>query len=327
MILPYSLRLLCLCLASFFLMHVALGSAVWLTVPAAIRLAERMSARRAARLLFSLRVLPAALTAIVVLGLGVPSYMWLEPRATEESVGLACCAAALLGAAIWCISIARVLHAAARSSRFAWQCKRIGRDVPGKGACLATSVLDVDTPVIALAGVFRSRVLVSRSVLSVLSSEQLDAALRHENAHRVSRDNLKRFVMLLAPGIFPLTRSLAALERAWARFSEWAADDEATRGDAHLSLMLAAALVRVARLGAAPQPSLALTPLIAGDRDLATRVDRLLHREAMEPAPSRRPSVLLGGCFALLISVVLAGALEWPAILRAAHALLEHLVG
>jgi Zn-dependent protease with chaperone function len=326
MILPYSLRLVCLCLASFFLLHAVLGSATWLAVPAAIRLAERMRARRAARFLFLLRVLSALLAAIVVLGLGVPSYMWLEPRAVDESVGLACCAAALLGAAIWCISIARVLHAGIRSSRFAWQCKRIGREVSREGARVATSVLDVDMPVIALAGVFHPRVLVSRSVLSALSPEQLDAALRHENAHRVSRDNLKRFVMLLARGIFPLTRSLAALDRAWARFSEWAADDEATRGDTQLSILLAAALVRVARLGAVPQPSFSLTPLIAGDRDLAIRVDRLLHRESLAPAPPWRGSALLGG-LAVVACAVLAAAMQWPTILRAAHVLLERLVG
>ena len=236
MILPYSLRLLCLCLASFFLLHAALGLTAWLATPAAIKLAEKMRARPAARFLFFLRVIPALLAAIVVLGLGVPSYIWLEPRATEESAGLACCAAALLGGAIWCVSIARVLYAALRSSRYASQCKRIGREMPREGASVATSVLDVDAPVIALAGVFRPRVLVSRSVIRALSPAQLEATLRHENAHRISRDNLKRFLFLVAPGIFPLTRSLQALEHAWARFSEWAADDEATRRFAPFAL-------------------------------------------------------------------------------------------
>src|SRR5208282_2064249 len=105
MILPYTVRLLCLCLASFFLLHAALGLAVALAAPGALKLAEKMRARPAARFLFFLRVLPALLAAIVVLGLTVPSYMWLEPQSAEESVGLACCAAALMGAAVWCVSI------------------------------------------------------------------------------------------------------------------------------------------------------------------------------------------------------------------------------
>ena len=326
MILPYSLRLLCLCLASFFLLHAALGWAAWLAAPGAIKLAEKMRARSAARFLFFLRVIPASLAAIVVLGVGVPSYIWLEPRATEESAGLACCAAALLGGAIWCVSIVRVLHAALRSSRYASQCKRIGREMPREGACVPTSVLDVDAPVIALAGVFRPRVLVSRSVIRALSPAQLEATLRHENAHRISRDNLKRFLFLVAPGIFPLTRSLQALEHAWARFSEWAADDEATRGDSRLSLLLAAALVRVARMGAAPQPSLSMTPLIAGDRDLSTRVDRLLRGQPAAPASGWRRSTILSTA-AVVVTVLLAAAMEWAAILRAAHEILERLLG
>ncbi|MGA8220534.1 MAG: M56 family metallopeptidase [Candidatus Acidiferrales bacterium] len=326
MTLPYFLRLLCLCLASFFLVHAALGMAAWLVAPAAIRLAEKMRPRMAARFLFFLRVLPAVLAAIVVLGLGVPSYVWLEPRATEESVSLACCAAALLGAAVWCISIARVFHAALRSSRYARQCKRIGRGIVQEGAFVPTTVLEVESPMIALAGVFRPRVLVSRSVLAALSPGELDAALKHENAHRISRDNLKRFVFLLAPGVFPLTRSLVGLEQAWARFSEWAADDEATRGDTRVSLLLAAALVRVARMGAAPQPSVALSPLIAGDRDLSARVERLLRGEPAAPASIWRRNALLSG-LAVVASAIIVGAMQWPAILRAAHEILERLIG
>jgi bla regulator protein blaR1 len=326
MILPYSLRLLCLCLASFFLIHAALGLAAWLAAPAAIRLSETRRPRSAARLLFFLRVLPALLAAAAVLGLGVPSYLWLEPQGTQESVSLACCAACLLGAAIWCISIARVIDLAVRSSRYGRQCGRIGREISREGAAFPTSVLEVDTPVIAVAGVFRPRVLVSRSVMSALSAEELEAALRHEDAHRASRDNLKRFMLLLAPGIFPLARTSRALERAWARFSEWAADDEATRGDARISLLLAAALVRVARMGSAPQPSVSLTPLIAGDRDLATRVDRLLRGQVAAPAPIWRRNAILGGV-AVAVTAVVAGAMPWPAILRAAHEILERLIG
>jgi Zn-dependent protease with chaperone function len=322
----YSLRLLCLSLASFFLINAALGLGTWLAAPAAIRLAERMRPCVAARFLFFLRLLPALVALVVVLVLGVPSYLWLEPHAIEESVSLACCAAALLGAAVWCISIARVLDATVRSCRYARQCKRIGREMSRDGAAVPTSVLEVETPVIALAGVIRPRVLVSRSVLTELTSGELDAALRHEEAHRNSRDNLKRFVCLLAPGTVLLTRSSAALERAWARFSEWAADDEATCGDTRLSLLLASALIRVARMGASPQPSVSMTPLIAGDRDLTTRVDRLLRGHPAVPARLWTPSVVLGGC-AVVVTSAVAGATQWPAILRVVHEIFERLLG
>ncbi|MGA7622808.1 MAG: hypothetical protein WCA91_04455 [Candidatus Acidiferrales bacterium] len=322
MILPYFVKLFCLCLASFFLLHAALGLAVWLVAPVAIRLVEKMQARMAARFLLFLRLLPILAAGVVVLGVGVPSYMWLEPRTTGESVGLACFAAALLGLASWCVSIARALRLALRSSHYMRRCERIGREISVGGASIRTSLLDLDAPVIALAGVFRPKVWVSRSVIDALSAEQLEAALRHENAHRVSRDNLKRLLFRLAPDIFPLTLRLGTLERAWARFSEWAADDETTCGDARLSLVLAAALVRVARLGAAPPQAVSWTPLIAGD--LSTRVDRLLGKKVGTSTPAWRGGALLG--MPTILTVFAATVMHWAVILRAAHEILERLV-
>lgn len=65
MILPYSVKLFCLCLASFFLLHAALGLAVWLVAPVAIRLMEKMQARMAARFLLFLRLLPILVAGVV----------------------------------------------------------------------------------------------------------------------------------------------------------------------------------------------------------------------------------------------------------------------
>ena len=326
MILPYFLRLFCLCLTSFLLIHSAMGLAVWLAAPSAIRKAEAMRPRVAARFLLFLRALPALLAAFVVLVLGVPSYMWLEPKATQETVSVACCVAALIGTSVWCLSIARAARAALRSGRYARQCQLVGREIFSESRSSAVTLLEVEAPVVALAGVLRPRILISRSVLRVLTPDQLDAALRHENAHRTSCDNLKRFLILLAPEIFPLSCGMAALECAWARFSEWAADDEATGGDERESLFLAAALINVARLGTAPQPSLAIAPLIAGDLGLSTRVDRLLQGNAQSTASLWQRTGILG-CALTLLAVALASAMEWPAILRTAHLLLERLVG
>ena len=54
--LPYTMRLLCLCWASFFMVHMALAMAARLGSGTAMRVAEHMKPRSASRLLFALRI-------------------------------------------------------------------------------------------------------------------------------------------------------------------------------------------------------------------------------------------------------------------------------
>jgi len=90
MMASYLVRLFCLCLAVFFLIHSVAGLAVALSVPRAIRAARRMRPRGAERFLLMLRLLPAALALLVVAGVCVPSYLWLEPEISAEEVGAGC---------------------------------------------------------------------------------------------------------------------------------------------------------------------------------------------------------------------------------------------
>src|SRR5580658_1599318 len=108
MILPYATRLVCLCLASFFLVHAALALMARLLAPSALRFAERRPARSAARLLLALRLFPAAAALAAVAGLCVPSYLWFEKKHGVEFVGFVCLAAAALGAAVWMASWAQI---------------------------------------------------------------------------------------------------------------------------------------------------------------------------------------------------------------------------
>ena len=138
-------------------------------------------------------------------------------------------------------------------------------------------VVDASAPLLALAGVTRPRVVISRGLMEALTPEQLAAAIGHEEAHRQSRDNLKRLALLLAPDILPGVRGFGALEREWARVSEWAADEGAAAGDAHRRLALADALVRTVRLGCMPRPADTLATTLVEDLvDLEARVARLL---------------------------------------------------
>jgi beta-lactamase regulating signal transducer with metallopeptidase domain len=281
MTVPYSVRLFCLCMAAFFLVHLAVGLAVSRLAPAAIRLARQMRAGRAAGFLLAFRMLPLATALVAVAGFCAPSYLWLEPPATVEEVGWGCLVAAAFGAVICAAAAGRAVHAVWSLNRCEQGWRRTARQEVVAGTPVV--VLEGSAPFMALAGIFRARLVISRSVLDALTPAELLTAIRHERAHQASCDNLKRLVLLLAPGLFPAWPGLQAIERAWARFAEWAADDRASAGDPDCAVSLAAALVRVARLGAAPVPSLLMTSLLADSRDLSDRVDRLL---GAAPAPS-----------------------------------------
>ena len=322
MMLSYLLRLFCLCLAAFFLVHTAAGLLVTLTARLAVRAARGMPPRRAARFLFTLRLLPAALALFFVLGVCVPSYLWLETEVSGEEVGAACLAAAALAAAQCAFALTRGLRAAARTRRHARAWQQAARTSILPGAASPVWILDARPPVLALAGVFRSRLVISRPVLHALSPEQLAAALRHEEAHRRSHDNLKRLLLLLAPSLLPGVHGFAALERAWARFTEWAADDAAVAGNPASSLSLATALVRVARLGGAVSPSPIAAAFLGDTSELSERVDRLLCPITAAPAPRRNPLAIAG---ALALSLA-AACLLHPASLASAHRLLEDLI-
>ncbi|HEX4543132.1 MAG TPA: hypothetical protein VH114_08190 [Candidatus Acidoferrum sp.] len=319
---PYLLRLLCLSLASFFLVNAFVGLMIWLVSRKAIRIAEKMRARSAARFLFFLRLVGPASGMAVVLVLCVPSYLWLEPQFALERLGLVCLVLAVLGAAGWCISIVRTTSAIVASSSLMRKWRRGGRKTQIALGTSRAAVVEKETPLLALAGVFRPQLLVSRGVLQALSNEQLDVALQHENAHLVSRDNLKRLLFFVTPDAFPLAKTLASIERSWAKLSEWAADDEAARGDSNRALLLAEALLRVARMGAGPGLSYLHTSLVGGDRDLRARVDRLLSLEALPAArPTPGPSPRIKGALWLVVCVVVLTA--GPAALSSIHRLLE----
>lgn len=322
---PYLVRLLCLCLASFFLVHFALGLVIWVFAPVAIRMAERIRPRAAARMLLALRLLPLGFSLFVVTALCVPSYLWLEPEAAVEDVGLGCLVAALLGIAIWGISITRGLRATTGSFRYIRHCQRIGRKTSLQGELVPVWIIEGATPFLALAGIVNPRLVASQALVSELSAEQLEAALRHERAHWMSRDNLKRLFILLAPDIFPFLRGFGPLERGWARFTEWAADDSAVAGNPLRSLSLASALVRVARMGAAPQPSPLVTSLVGDGQDLSARVDRLLRIDPPRETSERRTPILGAGATLMLAASVIA-VVSQPATFHSVHRFLEHLI-
>ena len=325
MILPYTTRLLCLCFATFFVVHAASSLLVRSLSSTAVRAAETMKPRRSSRLLFALRIAPVAVTLFLVLGFCVPSYVWLEPDIAGERVGLACLLAAALGAAAWTTSLLRGAVSVVRTRRYIRNCGSSSREAAASAGTPELLVVGETNAVMAVAGVLHPRLLVSQDVMNALSEEQKEAAFRHEAAHGVSRDNLKRLLFLLSPDVLPFVRTFSSLESGWARFTEWAADDAAVDGNQSRALSLASALVRVAKLGVHTTPSYLLSSLVDTDRDLATRVDRLL-REPEYAAKPLAPLVAMTRNIALIVGGVAVTLLLWPESLGSVHRILEQLV-
>lgn len=325
MALPYQLRLLGLCLAVFFLVHFAAGLLVNGLGRRLARRAAGMAPRGAAGLLFTWRLLPPALGVFAVLGLCLPSYLRLEPSRESERVGLLFLLAASLGLAVWLAGAVRALVAALDTRRYRRHCERHGREAQWPGATSRLLLVEDRGPLLFLTGLFHPRLVASRGLLGALSAAQLDVVLRHERAHAESHDNLKRLLLLLAPGLLPGWNGFGDLDRAWMCAAEWAADDRAVDGDSRRSLSLAGALIRVARLGAVPPQAPLAHALLASPRDLAPRVQRLLAPPRPVGRRERRSTLFLQGVLALAAAGVVA-VLFLPGSLYAVHTALEILI-
>jgi beta-lactamase regulating signal transducer with metallopeptidase domain len=309
----YFVRLLLLSSASFFLVQFVIAALAALVAPMAIRCTDTMRPQRAARLLLTLRLLPAVISALAVMALCFPSYFLFEPRTAGEEVGIACLCAAILGAFVCSVALYKALSALIRSRLYLRRCAGLESRVDGDTVWIVPENAGV-----ALAGIAHPRLLISERAMKELSGDELAVALMHEHAHRESRDNLKRLLILLAPPIFSPLRTL---EQAWAKCAEWAADDRATEGDADRSLALAAALVRVARLQSGVRMPALVTSLVEADEDLTLRVNRLLY-----PSPVSNPSIR-AEAIALAGIAFLIGALATNlSSLRFVHRLLERML-
>jgi len=322
--LPYLARLWCLGLASFFLVHLVTALLIASLTPLAIRSAHRLAPRRASRLLLTLRLLPFALAVSVVFGICVPSYLWFEPERIQESVGWACLFMALLGFVVCANAVTRGFRAAVLSLWFTRRCLRSGRQAQLAGQEPPVVVIQGSTPLLALAGIVRPRLVISEGVVNALSGEELSVALRHERAHQSSCDNLKRLCIFLAPGAVPLLNGFRALERAWISFAEYAADEAAAGGDARRSLALASALVRVARLGTSSPLSPITISFLEDASDLSARVGRLLAQSPALESPNPRSWCKMGTV--LILAGCLAPMLFKPSTLQFAHWVLECLI-
>lgn len=326
MTLSFSFRLLLLCLAGFFVVHQLLAWTLSALAPLLVRAAERRSAARAANLLLWARLAPefgASLLAGLVLA---PTYLWFEAGEPPEKVGLTFLVVALVGAAVVAVSLVKGLFVALDSSRYVRYCERVSQVKRVSGKPTPLLVIEDPSPLFLVAGVFRPRLVISRSVVDTLSAEQLDVAIEHERAHQASRDNLKRLLLLLAPGCVFFGGGLRTLEREWGRFIEWAADDRAIAGNPRRSVALADALVRFRRAGLCQQLNPLMIPLTTGGDDLRTRVTRLLG-ESGQPVRHARSKPTVAIAVVGLVAIVTGGLLAPSDPVASLYQLLEKFHG
>jgi len=196
-----------------------------------------------ARRLLALRLAPAFVSLAVVVVLFMPAHLWLEPAKADERIGFVPMILAVSGLFLLVRAAFRSARAIRRSVRLAAVTPR--RELRRGGVQL------LEVPGlrgVALAGIFRPRILIGTRARRVLTSAELDLAVAHEQAHRQAGDNLSRALMLCAPDFLGFFTEARRLERMWEAEAECLADAAAVNGNPVRATRLASALVKVARL-------------------------------------------------------------------------------
>ena len=297
------------------------------------RRTDNWTAASRARLLFSLRILPALLAFLTVAVLLVPSYLAYEPRHTAEGVSFKLGLLALLSATGIAVSICRgiAMHRATANLTSDWL--RQGKPIQIPGIGIKSYQIQHAFPLIGIVGFVRPRLFIASQILELLTPEEISAAVAHENGHLAARDNLKRGLLQACRDALLIIPSGRLLDRSWSEASEEAADENAARQGNDVALDLASALVKIARiipLGA--RPTMPAGVFLLGDEEtkgIKSRVRRLITLATTERRTGSRHHLLTSLCVWGPASMLLVGfviAATNPYLLSRVHYLIEHAV-
>jgi Zn-dependent protease with chaperone function len=296
-------------------------------------MANSWTAVSRARLLFTLRTLPALLAFLAVALLLIPSYIAYEPRHTAETVSLKLGLLAFLSATGITVSIYRGLATHRATSKLTSDWLRQGKPVQITGIDIEAYQIEHTFPLIAIVGFLRPRLFVASQVLQILTPEEISAAVAHENGHLAARDNLKRGLLQACRDALLIIPSGRSLDKAWSEASEEAADENAARQGNAVALDLASALVKIARkIPHGARPTMPAGVFLLGDEEtkgIKSRVRRLLALAAIECRPVYRRD-LYTGLFvwvpASMLMAILLGMATSPVLLSRVHSLIEYAV-
>ncbi len=288
----------------FYLLAVALCLAVFLIVmsvtlvlcSAAARIAGRALASsapgNAANLLFSLHVLPFVFAGVVAFGVALPAFFELEPAATGEILRPKLAILAIGGALVVAAMAVRAIKTWRATTRATDAWRAASTEIRVAGFDGPVHCVEQDFPFLVVAGLLHPKIFVGRPIMQQLSSNELAAALAHEQAHTRSFDNFKQ-LWLKITRLPDCLEKLAPGKADWASLSEIAADEGALAGGASL-LDLSSALVKVARLARSPLDGRLVASYFvpqgpATSLELrATRLERLLVSGVSAPRPEVR---------------------------------------
>jgi Zn-dependent protease with chaperone function len=295
----YLLRGTVISLAAFFVAYAFLSVIlvfVWRTL-------GRVHSIQSADILYGIRVLPLIAASGLVVFFTVPSFLYLEPYLTDERIGAGALAMAAAGATVIFSGLLNSAKAWLTTSRFMTACLARSRRLETAEGICAYEMLDED-PVLFVAGVWRSKLLVSSGAVALLDAGEIQAAIQHEVAHANRGDNLKKLVLRLCA--LPWFDSL---EREWVRATEMAADGAAAH-DEETALNLASALIKMTQVSSRTRtPELGMTLLPPNGASVTARVERLLSGSASTDRNSRVVWWVLLAATVLAVSVPYARAL------------------
>jgi len=240
--------LLCvvLCLAVLFIALAGMSAFCLLGARLFRPLVHSSAPARTANRLFGIRILPLLAACVMTFGFALPSFVEFEPRATGEMLSLRLIVLGTFGAFVLVAMVIRAATMVRATMLRRNQWRRSSKKLHLKGVDVPVHCLDESRSVLAVLGIFKPEIFVSREVVQVLSPAELSAAIAHERAHVRSFDNLKQLLLKITRP----PRWLGALsltDAAWINASEVAADEAALAFGAS-PLDLSAALVKVARL-------------------------------------------------------------------------------
>jgi Zn-dependent protease with chaperone function len=270
---------------------------------------------------FAARVAPAAVALLFVAGVFVPSYWRYEPRESVEGFDITLTVLALAAAGLFAVAFVRGASAWIGAVRRTRRWMSTAQPLALAGTQIPAFEIDAAAPIIALVGVLRPKLLVTRGLVAALTDEELAASVAHEIGHSRAKDNLKRLVMRATPDLLAFTSCARAIERRWASAAEHRADRIAAAGHPEARCALASALVKVARLMPTITPIAQPISTLVDGGEIASRVERLL----VDSAPvTRRGTPVAAWTTALLVAA--ACGVSYAPLLRLVHITTEILV-